>query len=196
MVVSAGGSSPEDPERSESLAHPDKLLVRDDLLVFYGENQWCYEWGTLFEGEDPPVFGRESSTDPWEPEGIVLTKHLILACLFEATTCHSTYGASASWLSEAVLSRIIEHIPPVAIKPWRWGGSARFYAKGGAFMFTMQNGQIDDEQSYSVWVGAKTEHPLQFIKPFIDNGWEYVAVQRIAGTQSTKWQPSNMPRHH
>jgi hypothetical protein len=158
------------------LLAPDKLLIRDKLLVFYGENQWCYEWGTVFHGEDPPVFGRESSTDPWEQEGIVLSEHLILACLFEATMCHSPYGASASWLREAVLSRIIEHIPPIAINPWRWGGSGRFYAKGGAFMYTMPNGEIDGEQGYSVCVGAQTEHPLHFLKPFIDKDWEYVAV--------------------
>ncbi len=27
-----------------------------------------------------------------------------------------------------------------------------------------------------VWIGAKTEHPLRFLKPFIDDDWEYVAV--------------------
>jgi hypothetical protein len=29
---------------------------------------------------------------------------------------------------------------------------------------------------YSVWVGAKTERPPQFLKPYVDQGWEYVAV--------------------
>jgi hypothetical protein len=158
------------------LLDPDKLLVRDDLLVFYGENQWCYEWSTLFEGEDPPIFGREAITDPWEPEGIVLSEHLILACLFEATMCHSPYGASASWLGGAVLNQIIEHIPPIAINPWHWCGSTRFYARDGAFMFAMSNVEIDGEQVYSVWIGAKTEHPLQFLKPYIDKSWEYVSV--------------------
>ncbi len=90
--------------------------------------------------------------------------------------CHSPYGASASWLDHSVLDKIIEHVPPISINPWRWGGSAQFYAKGGAFMFTMPNGEINGEQGYSVWIGAKTEHPLQFLKPFIDKGWEYVAV--------------------
>ncbi len=158
------------------LLEPHKLLVRDGRLVFYGENQWCYEWATLFDGEDPPVFGREAITDPWEPEGIVLSEHLILACLFEATMCHSPYGASASWLGEAVVNQIIEHIPPIAINPWRWNGSTRLYAKGGAFMFTMFNGEIDGEAVYSVWTGAKSEQPLQFLKPLIDKSWEYVSI--------------------
>jgi hypothetical protein len=89
------------------LLDPNDLLVRDELLVFYAENQWCYEWATLFKGDDPPVFGRSNSNKPWEPEGMVLSEHLILACLFEATMCHSPYGASASWLesSRSVVSR-------------------------------------------------------------------------------------------
>ncbi|SRR5579883_1603182 len=158
------------------LLDPDRLMAKDDRLVFYGENQWCYEWATLFEGDDPPVYGREDDGDPWEPEGILLSEHLILACLFEATTCHSRYGAAASWLEESILNRIIDHIPPVPINPWRWTGATRFYAGGGAFMYTMTNGQMDGKQGYSVWIGAKTEHPLQFLKPFIDDRWEYVAI--------------------
>jgi hypothetical protein len=158
------------------LLDPNNLLVRDDLLVIYGENQWCYEWATLFEGDDPPVFGREAVTDPWVPEGIVLSEHLILACFFEATMCHSPYGASASSLGQTVVDQIIEHIPPIAIKPWHWCGSTRFYARDGAFMFTMSNVEIDGKQVYSVWIGAKTERPLQFLKPFIDKSWDYVSV--------------------
>jgi hypothetical protein len=159
-----------------TLLSPDELLVRDNRLVFYGENQWCYEWATLFKGDDPPVFGRSETTDPWQPEGIVLSEHLILACLFEAIICHSPYGATVSWLPEAVLDRIVQHIPPIAVNPWGWCGSTRFYAKGGAFMNTMPNGKINGEQGYSVWIGAKTEQPLGFLKPHIDKGWEYVAV--------------------
>ncbi len=161
--------------QNELLA-PEKLLARDDRLVFYGENQWCYEWATLFEGDDPPVFGRVRASDPWEPEGMLLSEHLILACLFEAILCHSSYGASASWLQQSVLDEIIEHVPPIAINPRRWGGSARFYAKGGAFMCTMPNVEIDGELGYSVWIGAKTEHSLRFLKPLIDEAWEHVAV--------------------
>jgi hypothetical protein len=158
------------------LPDPDKLLVKDDLLVFYGENQWCYEWATLPEGDDPLILGRTRPAAPWEPEGIVLSEHLILACLFEAIMCHSPYGAAAAWLEESILNRIIEHIPPVPINAWRWTGATRFYAGGGAFMYAMPSGEIDGKQGYSVWDGAKSEHPLRLVKPFIDDGWEYVAV--------------------
>jgi hypothetical protein len=158
------------------LLDPEKVRVKDGLLEFYVENQYCYQWGTPFEGEDPPVFGRESPSDPWEPEGVTLSEHLILACLFEAIICHSSYGASASWLDEGTLKQITEYIPPIALNPLRWTGSTRFYAEGGAFMYAMGKFEIGGEQGYSVWIGAKTEHPLRFLKRYIDEGWEYVAV--------------------
>ena len=158
------------------LLAPGQLTIKDGLLEFYVENQYCYQWGTQIGGDDPPVFGRMKTTKQWEPEGTVLSEHLILACLFEATMCHSHYGASASWLEQSVLDKIIEHIPPISVNPWKWGGSAQFYAKGGSTMYTMPNGEIDGKQGYSVWIGAKTEHPLRLVKPFIDKDWEYVAV--------------------
>ena len=158
------------------LRPPNQLTIKDGLLEFYVENQYCYQWGTHIGGNDPPVLGRSETTNPWEPEGIVLSEHLILACLFEATMCHSLYGASASWLEQSVLDKIIEHIPPISINPWRWGGSARFYAKGGAFMYTMPNGEFKGKQGFSIWIGSKSERPLQSLKPYIDNDWEHVAV--------------------
>jgi hypothetical protein len=29
---------------------------------------------------------------------------------------------------------------------------------------------------HSVFIGAKTEQPLQFLKPYIDDNWEYVGI--------------------
>jgi hypothetical protein len=124
-----------------------------------------YHWSTLTHGDDPPVFGRYESTDPWELEDVTLSEHLILVCLFEALMCHATYGASISWLEEEKLSEIARTIPPVAIAPWRWG--FRFYAGRGAFMCAAEG---------SVWIGAKTEHPLQFLKPYVNDDWDYVAI--------------------
>ena len=143
-----------------------QLTVEGDHLRFYCENQGCYYWSTLMHGDDPPVFGRYNSTDPWEQEDITLSEHLILACLFEAVICHAKYGASAP-LDEEKLSEITSRIPPVAIAPWRWEGS-RFFAGQGAFMWTTEHGYV--------WIGAKTEHPLQFLKPHVDGDWVYVAI--------------------
>ena len=27
-----------------------------------------------------------------------------------------------------------------------------------------------------VWMGVKTEHPLQFLKPYVSDDWDYVAI--------------------
>lgn len=109
-----------------------QLTVEGNHLRFYCENQGCYYWSTLIHGDDPPIFGRHDSADPWEQENVTLSEHLILACLLEAVTCHATYGASAA-LDEEELSEITRRIPPLAIAPWQWEGM-RFFAGQGAFM--------------------------------------------------------------
>ena len=135
-----------------------------------------YQWATLPHGDDPPVFGRYESTEPWEQEDVTLSEHLILVCLFEALMCHARYGASAAWLGEEWVSEIASTIPTVAIAPWRWMDGTRFFAGRGAFMCVGGNRERDGERWYSVWTAAKTEHPLQFLKPYIDDAWEYVAI--------------------
>jgi hypothetical protein len=123
------------------LREPRELEVEDGLLCFYLENQGVYEWGTLPDGDDPPVFGRYSDANPWEgrqdnslpwkPENLRLSEHLILACLFEAVFCHAEYSASAAWLDERTLAEISKTIPPIAIGPWGWFDS-QISSPGGA----------------------------------------------------------------
>jgi hypothetical protein len=149
-----------------------KLQIEDGLLLFYLENQAVYRWATLPEGHDPPVFGRYETTDAWEPEGVLLSEHLILACIFEAIFCHSPYGAAVSCLDQETLAAIERVVPPIAVNPWRWVGPNRFYARNGVFMNAASNGG----DFYSVWIGAKSEGPLQFLKPYLDDRWEYKAV--------------------
>jgi hypothetical protein len=54
----------------------------------------------------------------------------------------------------------------VAIAPWQWSGTT-FFAGRGAFMFVAEG---------SVSIGAKTEHPLQFLRPYVNDDWDYVAI--------------------
>jgi hypothetical protein len=44
----------------------------------------------------------------------------------------------------------------------------KFFAGQGAFMWATKHGYV--------WIGAKTEHPLQFLKPLVNDDWEYVAI--------------------
>lgn len=162
--------TPGDKQRTD---HPPVMV--DDRLFFYTENQSVYQWATLPDGDDPPVFGRYENTEPWEREDIRVSEHLILTCLFEAIMCHAKYGASAAWLDADRLDIIVRNIPPLAIPPWRWLGS-RFFAHSGAFMCTADQGIFEGKKWYSVSIGAKTEHPLQFLKPLLDESWELVSI--------------------
>jgi hypothetical protein len=163
-------------DRQNHLLAPSDLETSDGLLLFYVENQSVYQWATELTGEDPPVFGRYNRGDPWEPEGITLTEHLILACLFEAVMCHAGFGASAAWIEEGELNRIAETMPPIAVGPWRWLGPTRCYARRGAFMFASPNGVSEGRQGYSVWIGAKTRDPLQFLEGHVDDRWDFVSI--------------------
>jgi hypothetical protein len=69
----------------------------------------------------------------WEPEGIT----------FEAISCHAFYRDSTACPVEDVHARITEHVPPIAISPWRWRGSTQFYARGGAFLYALGPYEID-----------------------------------------------------
>ena len=151
------------------------LAVQDGRLRFYVENQGVYQWSTLPGGDDPPVFGRYTGQGRWAKEQITLSEHLILTCLLEAIMSHANCRASAAWLPEEKLHAIGEHIEPLAIRPWRWM-QARFFARQGAFMCAAPNDEVDGTKGYSVWIGAKTASPLQFMKAHVNERWEYVAL--------------------
>jgi hypothetical protein len=152
------------------------LQVTNGRVLFYVENQGVYQWSTLQHGDDPPVFGRYEGRGRWAKEGVTLSEHLILMCLFEAVMCHAKYEASAAWLEEGKLREIVRHIPPLAIGRWRWGKTT-FFAGRGAFMNAAEQRVADGKKGYySVWIGAKTPDPLQFLKPLVDKSWEHVAL--------------------
>jgi hypothetical protein len=140
-------------------------------LFFYVENQGVYQWSTLSAGDDPPVFGRYEGRGRWAKEGVTLSEHLILMCLFEAVMCHAECQVSASWLPEHKLREIARTIPPLAVGPWRWTDTT-FFARGGAFMCTARYPVAEGTKEYSVWIGAKTPEPLQSLKPLMDETWE------------------------
>jgi hypothetical protein len=152
-----------------------KLRIEDNRLLFYIENQAVYQWATLPEGDDPPVFGHHNDSDSWQPEGITLTEHLIAACLVEAILCHSAFYACAAWLKEEKLNQIVGQTPQVSIGGWRWPGPTRFHAAKGAFLYVCEN-PVRGELGYCLWAGAKTEKPLQFLKPYVDESWESVEL--------------------
>ena len=82
-------------------------------------------------------------------------------------------GAMSEGLEQDVFGEIVKLVRPVPISPWRWQDT-RFYVRDGAFMFA--NSAYGIKREYPVWFGAKTEHPLQFLKPFVGSDWLYVGM--------------------
>jgi hypothetical protein len=142
-----------------------RLLFYADNQYAYIDNQHAYQWSTLPDGDDPPVFGRYKDDELWEAEGVSVSEHLILACLFEAVMCHAKYGVWCKWLEEDKFAELVENVPPLAIAPWRWTG-LRFFAGRGAFMCAAMEKE-NDKKRYEVSIAAKTEHPVQFLKPLL-----------------------------
>jgi len=147
--------------------------VEDDprLIVFYVECQRCYEWATARTGEDPDVLGRNDSREPWQSEGTTVSQFLIQVCLFEAVFL-APYGATHSWIDEAVVTRLMAHLKPLPFAPWRWLESSRFYHGQGAFAFISGNGEDSGRRGASVWLAAKTEASLRFLDAFPDVEWD------------------------
>jgi hypothetical protein len=157
------------------LLAPDRLRIEDGRLFFYQENQYCYLWATLADGDDPPVFGRMDERDAWQPEGMVLSEHLILAAMFESIIRFAPYGAHASWVDSRRLEEIAKIIPPLAVPPWRWNGRTQFHAGGGAFMVAMVDVPVAGKRCNDIWIGAKEQEPLLFLRSFSDIDWSYAA---------------------
>jgi hypothetical protein len=62
--------------------------------------------------------------------------------------CHAKFGASVAWLDEDRLTKIVRHMSPLAIAPWRWLGSI-FYARGGAFICAGVNAEEEGKKCRS-----------------------------------------------
>lgn len=161
------------------LLEPAELtLDNEGRLLFYVENQGVYLWSTTLESDDPPVWGKFNESDkPWTEEGMSLSEFLIGACLFEAIM-QAPFGASAAWAEETTLNKISVELPPLPLVPWRWPSyPSRFFARNGAFMFASPNDDNQGNKAFSIWIGAKSERPLAFLKAIVDEKtWEYIAV--------------------
>lgn len=150
------------------LLGPDKLEYHDQgMLVFFKENQHCFELGTHVEGNDTPVFSRDTGSHSWQPENSTLSQHLMLACLSAAVPKRTPYRASsAEDLEDELIGKLEKQVPPLALPPWKWCDNMRFCAKNGAFMILTDPGLV--------WLGAKTAQAFKPLRRYLnEEDWVY-----------------------
>ncbi len=161
------------------LLGPEEVeLDQEGRLLFYVENQGVYLWSTTFDGDDPAVWGRfNESGFPWKKEEMLLSEFLIGACLFQAIM-QAPFGASAACAEQSTLNEISAELTSLSLAPWRWPSyPSRFFARNGALMFVSPNDDNQGNKAFSIWIGAKSEQPLAFLKPIVDEKtWEFAAI--------------------
>lgn len=166
------GRRPEFIGYQNHLCPPEKLKASDDGRVsFYWENQGVYEWATLIDGDDPPVWGRFNHVSTWTDEGLSLSEFLIGACLLEGIF-HAPFGASAGTADEKARKGMLAPLREMGTSPWHWPGyPSRFYHGKGAFAFVAPYDPTE-EQVYSIWIGARNREALAFLRD-MDYEWDY-----------------------
>jgi hypothetical protein len=156
---------------------PDPATGR---ILFYTENQGCFYWTTLPEGDDPPVWGDTRDFGSVEqPEEPTLSQFLAHIAIFEGIIAsgHIGYAATAAWLDPPTVTHIISHLLPVPGGGWRWPSyPARLYARAGAFVEVCPNKGPNGE-GYSLFAGSMSREPLAFLQPLVnDRDWEFVSI--------------------
>ena len=159
------------------LLDPDGLILEEDRVIFYVENQGVYLWSTTPRGGDPPVWGKVNEDgEPWVEEEATLSGFLIQACLLEGTFA-APYRASVAWADRATLEAVTAPLRLIPLGAWRWPMyPTRLWAGGGAFAGASPNCELKGAMGYSIWVGARRPAPLAYLKPIVASGWEYVAL--------------------
>jgi hypothetical protein len=166
------GNRPEIMSGQNQLLAPKDIVVEGRFLIFYVENQGVYQWATTCESEDPPVFGRYETSDPWMQEGMALSNHLIRMCLFEAITS-APHSASTGWLGPEEFERLSKGFP-VMLSAWHLPGPGNFYIGEGVFMHASTYPEDAKKSGYSLWIGAKAREPMEFLRPLVDKRWDHV----------------------
>jgi hypothetical protein len=169
--LKAGGRRGEVLSGQGRLLPPEALVADGEgLLPFYEENQGVYAWATRAEGEDPEVLGRDSTAEPWTPEGMTLSGFLLEAALFEAVL-GAPYAAYTAQASDALVARALAPLVALPLAPWRWPAHpTRFFAGGGVLAATCPHDPA--EGTHDLWLAARTPAALAYLRPWVDAQWE------------------------
>ncbi len=144
-------------------------------LTFYLENQGVWVMATLDSGEDPPVWSRMNEPGcPWKAEDVSLSTALIQAFIHEAVGV-APYCAAGAWVDEEDVETILSHVKPLPVAGWRIPVPTQFCAGQGAIGVVMENTAGVGEDGWSVFLGARTEQPLGFLREMDPELWDVAA---------------------
>jgi hypothetical protein len=119
--------------------------------------------------------------------------------MFEAIIRSAPYGAASSSVDDHQLEEIVKVIPRLAVPPWRWCGRTQIHAGGGAFMVAIPDVLIGGQRSNDIWIGAKEQEPLLFLRSFPDIDWHFAAfldgdtTRAFAHSSESMKVPSHSP---
>jgi hypothetical protein len=139
-----------------TLVRAAELTVEDGKVVFYVENQGCCTWAIEPGSDDPPVFVRFDSADPWFQEAPTLSGFLIQAVIFETVLCAPFFGASTDCASASELRRLRRRLKPVPLPPWAWNGGTEFFASNGIVGFASPNSDL-----FTIELAAHDREPFE-----------------------------------
>lgn len=158
-----------DVVRQNQLVRPEELRIDDGKIVFLVENQAVCLWATEPDGEDPRVWYRNNEEgEPWLEEPERLSGFLIRAVLFEAIM-QARFGASVAALPADEVQPILSRVASLGGGRWNWGG-ARFFAREGALVMTMDNDGASD-----VWLAARSPLALSRFEDLVTEQWDRIA---------------------
>lgn len=152
----------------------------DGKVIFYVENQGCYEWAYLPGSADPQVFGRFEPEDPWVAEREPLSRFVLEVALFEAQWAAS-HGGTVLGLGHKELDEILRgaSLVELPLGPWRWPTDpSRFYASDDLIVITSAEGPRDDEAlTWELSAGARTREAVERLAPFVNDRWDYFSLR-------------------
>jgi hypothetical protein len=158
--------------RNDHLVEPRELKAGPDgKVAFFAERQGAYAWATLSEGEDPPVWGMLAEEgEAWKPESDHLTTFLIAQAL-EAGILDAPYAGLSEAVPEHAFQVLTRVLPPLPLPPSYWPTyPSRLFARDGAVMSASPN----PDGSHCVWIGARTEHPLEPLRRIPGLTWRFL----------------------
>lgn len=185
------------PERVATHNHPVALeslsAADDEMIVFWYENQGCWEWAFRLEEpakSDPAVFESEpgGEHESWLDTGQPLSRFLLGATIFEALQVLER-SAHAPAVSESQAAAIVSGLRRLDIAMGRrYLGASEFYGDGGVLV-EVDLPLIAGADSRRLTVAARNSEDLTaFIQEHGEVEWDvWSNAERRVGSESPPW---------